>query len=262
MIGDTMVLSDKAANQWYVGKGPLSLLDLTAGTIRWTIPCDQTGYLMMDRARLLSGDRLLIAGAKNCDLKSDRDATKEPQYSMINTATGGFMWHYETKSLEYDNALGYWARAAQFPGAQVQKDKRQQLITMLVTPKGEFDETGIYEPDRLAVVGEQWECVRLSDGVPPSRRRTNSGSSAARTTGRRSSATRTRSTRTRSHGAAPIWTFDLKGKGVTVYTADDLIDQGDGVPDGMSDILVSEPDIVSRVDIETGRAAWTVSAAG
>ena len=133
---------------------------------------------------------------------------------------------------------------------------------MLVTPRGGFDETGVYQPDRLAVAGEQWESVRLSDGVPLFKTTDKPGILRGAYDGTAFFRDGDKFNAYTVAGASPIWTFDLKGKGVTVYTADDLIDQGHGAPDGMGDLLVAESDIVSRVSAETGRAAWTLKRGG
>lgn len=258
MIGDTMVLPDKASDQWYVGKGPLSLLDLSTGTIRWTIPCDQSGFLMMDRARLLSGDRLLVPGAKDCDLKSDIDAMKRPQVTMINRATGQVQWRHETKSLAYDGNLGSWARLPENRGGK-KKGKRQQLATMLVTEKGEFDEAGIYEPDRLGIVGEGWECVNLADGASSFKTEEKLGIFRGAYDGRVFFQNEEKVSAYTTEGATPVWTSTLKEKSDQIYTVDDLVARGDGVPDGMSDLFVSQSEGVSRVDMGTGRVSWTVA---
>ena len=278
MIGDTMVLPDKAANQWYVGKGPLSLLDLTTGTIRWTIPCDQTGFLMMDRARLLSGDRLLIAGPRvrqaptGRHLKSrhrcDEEATARLSAirSKQGTTAARVQWRgprstkpRRSRNGSYDGNLGSWARLPENRGGK-KKGKRQQLATMLVTQKGEFDEAGIYEPDRLGIVGEGWECVNLADGASTFKTEEKLGILRGAYDGRVFfRRTRRRSARTPLRARRPCGPQRSRSKSDQIYTVDDLVTRGDGVPDGVSDLLVADMDRVSRVSSETGRAAWTIA---
>lgn len=257
MMGGTLILPDKGADRWYIGKGPLSLLDLGTGTIQWTIPCEQSGFLMMDRARLLSSDRLLVPGAKDCDLKSDVDAMKRPQVSMINRATGQVQWRYETKSFEYNGDLGSWARLPENRKGKG-KGKRVQLATMLVTAKGDFDEVGIYEPDRIGVAGERWGCVNLADGAPLFQTEEKLGILRGAYDGHVFFQEGDKVSAYGTESATPVWTATLGDKNAQIYSVDDLLARGDGVPDGVSDLFVSGPQGVSRIDMGTGRVSWTV----
>jgi outer membrane protein assembly factor BamB len=259
---DTRILPDSKHDQWYVGTGPFSLLDIGTGTIRWTIPCDKIGFVDPSHVRVLSGDRMLTVGTKKCDPGSAFDALKEPVFSMVDTKTGSVLWSYATKSYEYELGLGFWAKVAQYQGRRVQKEKRIQIEYMLASPSGgDFDYSGP-EADRLVVVGERFEGIRLSDGSPLYKTKDKVGVLRGAFDGKVFCRDGDKVTAYDVVTGGETWTFDLKKKNTSIYTIDDMRDLGYGVPDEMRDIMISEVDIVSRVSVATGKAVWTVKRGG
>jgi len=113
------VRPDPEHNAWYIGSGPFSHLDLTTGKVDWSAPCEQTGAVQGDQMRFLPGGRLLVMGSEKCKVKSQYDALKEPVFTMLDANTGKVLWRYATKGYEYEMALGYWARVAQYQGKYV-----------------------------------------------------------------------------------------------------------------------------------------------
>ena len=68
---------------------------MNTGAIQWTIPCDQIGFVQPSSSRLLSGDKLLLVGSKNCNPGSAYDALKEPCLTMVDGKTGKILWRRE-----------------------------------------------------------------------------------------------------------------------------------------------------------------------
>lgn len=260
--GEGRLMSDPATGDWFIGTGPLSRLDIATGAVKWSAPCDQLGYVRTTSSRMLSGDRLLLAGSRKCKPGSDYDALKEPMFSLMDAQTGRILWTHETKAYEYELAQGYWARVAKLQGKRVAKDKRVQIEVLLSTPTaGEFD-GALPEADRVIIVGERLEGVKLADGSSIHRTKDKVGVMRGFLDGKVFFREGGDINAYIAATGAEAWTFDLKGKAATVYTRDDLQDQGHGMPDDMNDIMISEPDIVSRVDVASGKTLYTVKRDG
>lgn len=256
------VFQDPIKNQWYLGTGPLSRLDPETGKVAWSIPCDQIGFVNPSYTRLLSGDRMLVMGTKKCDEKSEYDALKEPVFSMVDTNTGKVLWRYGTKSYEYELGLGFWARVAKYSGKRYSKEKRIQIESMLTSPKPAGDELDAPDPDRMALAGERFEGVNLSDGTPVFKTKDKVGILRGAFGGRIFFREGDEVTAYDMYTGAEAWKFDLKKKNTTIYTVDDLIAEGHSVPEGIRDIFISEAEVVSRVSTETGKALWTIKREG
>lgn len=256
------LIPDPNSDQCYIGTGPLSRMDPSTGAIKWTIPCEQIGFVQPSSSRFLSGDRLLVMGSKKCKQGTAYDALKEPCFTMIDTNTGKILWQYETKSLEYEMALGYWARVAKLQGRSVTKDKRLQIESMLASPKGNDFDFDVPGADRLVIAGERFEGISLADGSSLYRTKDKPGILRGAYDGRAFFRDGDKVTAFNASNGAEAWTFDAKSKGAYVYTLDDLVDMGQGAPDGMHDVLISGTDDVARVATATGRATWTVKRGG
>lgn len=259
---ESRLFPDPVKNQWYIGTGPLSRLDLETGKLLWTVPCDEIGFVNPAHARFLSGDRILVMGSKKCKQSSDYDAMKEPSFAMLDANTGKILWRYETKSYEYELALGYWARVAKFQGRRVAKDKRIQLESMLASTKAATYDLDAPEPEILVIAGERFEGVNLADGSPRFKTKDKVGILRGAFGGRVFFREGDDVTAFDAPSGAVAWTYDLKKKGATIYTVDDLVEMDHGVPAGLRDIMISESEIVSRVSVDTGKALWTVKRGG
>lgn len=256
------IFPDKEHDQWYFGSGPLSRLDVNTGTIKWTVSCDQIGFVQPASSRLLSGDRLLLMGSTKCKQSSAYDALKEPCLTMVDTNTGKILWRYETKSLEYKLALGYWARVAKLQGRHVSADKRIQLESMLASPKGSGFDFDAPDPDRVVIAGERFEGVKLSDGTPLYKTKDKPGILRGAYDGRAFFRDGDKVTAFNGGDGAETWTFDADSKGAYVYTLDDLEDMDQGAPEDMHDIIISSADKAFRVSTATGKATWTIKRGG
>lgn len=247
---------------WYVGSGPFSRLDLVTGKVDWSVPCDQTGAVQGGLMRFLPGGRLLVMGTEKCKVKSSYDALKEPVFTMLDANTGKVLWRHQTKGFEYELALGYWARVARYQGKYVPKDKRIQLETMLGTSTAGTFGKDASEADRLLIAGERFEAVKLSDGSPIYKTRDEVGILRGAYGGRLFFRKGDDVTAFDASTGAVAWKYDLKAKDATIYTVDDLRQEGHGLPDDLRDIFISEASVVSRVSVETGKALWTVKRSG
>lgn len=245
---------------WYIGSGPFSRLDLATGKVDWSVPCDQTGAVQSGQMRFLSGDRLLVIGTEKCKVKSAYDALTRPVFTMLDAGTGRVLWRHATRGYEYEMSLGYWARVAQYQGRHVPKDKRVQLVSMLGWPAAGSADTS--QADRLVIAGEKFEAVKLSDGAPLYQTRGEVGILRGADQGKVFFRKGDDITAYDAVTGAAAWTFDLKGKSATVYTPDDLRAEEHGVPEDMTDIMISEVSVVSRVSTGSGQALWTVKRSG
>jgi outer membrane protein assembly factor BamB len=253
---------DPERNAWYIGSGPFSHLDLATGKIDWSVPCEQTGAVQGDQMRFLPGGRLLVMGSEKCKVKSQYDALKDPVFTMLDTNTGKVLWRYATHGYEYEMALGYWARVAQYQGKYVPKDKRIQLMSLLGSsvPGGFGADSAA--ADRLLIAGERLEGVKLSDGTPVFKTKDEVGILRGAYNGKMFFRKGDDVTAFDAATGAVAWKYDLKAKNVSIYTIDDLRDMKHGVPDDMHDIFISEASIVSLVSVESGKALWTLKRSG
>ncbi|HET9950763.1 MAG TPA: PQQ-binding-like beta-propeller repeat protein [Candidatus Eisenbacteria bacterium] len=260
--GGAMLVNDPGHDRWYLGTGPLSRLDLATGAIRWSLPCDQLGYVEPTTARFLSGDRLLLMGTKGCSPGSAYDALKEPRLTMVDANTGKILWQYEPKSLEYDASLGYWAKVKQYKGQRAIVRKRIQLDAMLASPKAGGFEFDAPDPDRIVIMGERYEGVKLADGASLFKSTDKPGILRGAYDGRVFFQDFEKVTAFDAGSGAAIWTFDSGDRGSRVYTVDDFDAMGASVPEDMHDIFVSTGDRAVRVSAATGKETWAVKRGG
>ena len=258
----TRGIPDFENNRLYIGTGQLSLLDVSTGTFKWIIPCETLGFIQPGATVLLPGDRLLTLGAKECKQKSAWDSMDKPCYSLVNAVNGQLIWQYETKGLIYDGKQRHWARAAKYQGLEGGKKKRRQLEAYPVSPKESGWEFGGAAPERTALVGERLELINLADGEPlwktkdkPGILRGAYGELAFFQKGDDLTAidivTGTQQLK-----------YDLKANGSAVYTIDDILALDHGVPEGMTDIMISDKNVVTRVSTGTGKAVWKAKKGG
>ena len=259
----TRGIADFENNRLYIGTGQLSLLDVSTGTFKWIIPCETLGFVQPGATVLLPGDRLLTLGAKECEQKSAWDAMDDkPCFSLVDATNGQVIWQHETKGLTYDGKQRHWARAAKYQGLEGGKKKRKQLEAYPISPLGSGYTFGGTAPDRAAIVGERLEVINLADGEPivktkdkPGILRGAYGELAFFQKGDDLTAidivTGTRQLK-----------FDLKASHSAVYTVDDILALGHGVPEGMTDIMISDKNVVTRVSTETGKAVWKAKRGG
>jgi outer membrane protein assembly factor BamB len=256
-------IPDFENNRLYIGTGQLSLLDVSTGTFKWIIPCETLGFIQPGATVLLPGDRLLTLGAKECKQKSAWDAMGKPCYSLVNAANGQVLWQYETQDLTYDAKEGHWARAGKYQGLEGGKKKRKQLEAYPISPAGrDVYQVGGAAPDRVAIAGERFESVSLADGKPlwktkdkPGILRGAYGDVAFFQDGNELTAFNIAT-------GAKAWKYDLKGGSNNIYTVDDIKALGHGVPEGMSDIMVSDRNVVTRISAMTGQALWSAKRGG
>ena len=260
--GGPMLFADADHDQWYLGTGPLSRLDLATGRIQWTTPCDQLGYAQPAFSRILSGDRLLLMGTENCDPGTAYDALKEPRLTMVDANTGKILWQYETRSLEYKLSLGFWAKVAQYQGQNVSGEKRIQLDAMLASPVGSGYEFDAPDPDRVLIAGERFEGVNLADGASLFKSKDKPGILRGAYDGRVFFRDGDKVTGFDAGSGAELWTFDADSKGAYVYTVDDFESLDEGVPEEMHDIIISTGDKAFRVSTATGTEIWAVKRGG
>lgn len=249
-------------NRLYIGTGPLSMLDVTAGTFKWFIPCETIGFIQPGATVFLSGDRLLTLGAKECRQKSAWDAMDEPCFTMVNAANGQVIWQYETKGLTYNPKLGHWARAATYQGLGGGKKKRRQLEAYPVSPKGNYYAFGGTAPEHVIIAGERFEGLHLGNGESlwkskdkPGIFRGAYGELAYFQKGDELWAFNVAT-------GAPAWKYELKGSGSRVFTVDDLMALNHSVPEGMTDVMISDVNVVTRVSAISGQALWKVKRGG
>ena len=247
---------------WYIGSGPFSRLDLEAGKVEWSVPCEQTGAVQGAQMRMLPGGRLLVMGTEKCKVKSAYDALTKPVFTMLDTNTGKVLWRHATRGYEYEMALGYWARVAKYQGKYVPKDKRIQLESMLGTPATGSLSGDSSQADRLVIAGERFEAVKLADGTPIFKTKDEVGILRGAYNDKVFFRKGDDVTAFDGITGAVAWQYDLKGKGGTIYTVDDLRDEGHGVPSDIRDIFISEASVVSRVSTESGKALWTLKRSG
>jgi PQQ-like domain len=255
-------IPDFENNRLYIGTGQLSLLDVSTGTFKWIIPCETLGFIQPGATALLPGDRLLTLGAKECKQKSAWDAMDKPCYSLVNAANGQVIWQYETKGLTYDGKQRHWARAAKYQGLEGGKKKRRQLEAYPVSPSGPGYEFGGTAPERAAIVGERLEVINLADGEAlwrtkdkPGILRGAYGELAFFQKGDDLTAIDV------ATGAQAL-KYDLKANSSAIYTVDDIIALKHGVPEGMTDIMISDKNVVTRVSTTTGKAVWKAKRGG
>lgn len=255
-------IPDFENNRLYIGTGPLSMLDVSTGTFKWIIPCETLGFIQPGATIFLPGDRLLTLGAKECRQKSAWDSMDEPCFTMVNAANGQVIWQHETKGLTYDARQGYWARAATYQGLGGGEEKRRQLEAYPVSPEGTGYAFSGTAPERVAIAGERFEFVNLADGEPlwkmkdkPGIFRGASGELAFFQKGDELWAFSVAT-------GAPAWKYELKGNSSAIYTVDDIIALGHKVPEGMIDIMISDGNVVTRVDATTGKKLWSVKRGG
>ncbi len=255
-------IPDFGNDRLYIGTGQLSLLDVSTGTFKWIIPCETLGFIQPGATILLPGDRLLTLGAKECDQKSAWDAMDKPSFSLVNAANGQVIWQYETKSLTYDAGKGHWTRAAKYQGLEGPKKKRRQLEAFPLSPtEGGYEVRGT-APDRVAIAGERLEGVNLEDGQPlwktkdkPGILRGAYGDLAIFQDG-------DELTGFNIATGSKAWKYELKANSSAIYTVDDLIALNHGIPDGMTDLMISDQNVVTRLDTMTGRELWKVKRGG
>lgn len=262
VASQSSVVSSRDGSDWYVGTGPFSCVDATTGATKWTANCQQLGYVNPNQVRAITEDRLLLVGTKKCDPADSWEALKEPRISVVDSKTGRIVWSHDTKSLEYETKLGYWARVAKWQGRGGSGDKHRQFMTFLVTPANLFLEEVTQAPTKVVLAGERLEILNVADGSIVHQSKDKPGILRGAADGLLFFRKGDDMTAYRASTGEVAWTFDLKKKGGRVYTLDDLEDMGHGVPKGMNDILVSEVDVVSRVATQTGKALFTVNRGG
>jgi outer membrane protein assembly factor BamB len=258
----TRGIPDFENNRLYIGTGQLSLLDVSTGTFKWIIPCETLGFIQPGATVLLPGDLLLTLGAKECKQKSAWDAMDDPCYSLVNAANGQVIWQHETKSLTFGAKQGHWVRAAKYQGLEGGKKERRQLEAFPVSPVGAAFEVGGTAPDRVAIVGERMEGVSLADGKPLWKTKDKPGILRGVYGGYAYFEDGDKLTSFNIATGAQAWRFELKGNSSTIYTIDDLKELNHGVPEGMTDIMVSDQNVVTRLAAATGQAVWKVKRGG
>jgi outer membrane protein assembly factor BamB len=260
--GAAMLVDDPGHDRWYVGKGPLSGLDLATGAIRWSLPCDQLGYVEPTAARFLSGDRLLLMGAKSCNPYNAYDAMKAPRLTMVDANNGKILWKYEPTSLEYNPLLGYWPKVRQYQGQRAYPGKRIQLDVLLASPKAGGFEFDAPDPDRILIVGDRFEAVKLADGTSLFKTAEKPGILRGAFDGRVFFRDNEYVSAYDAGSGAKIWTFDTGSRGAGVYTVDDFEAKGMSVPEGMHDLIVSTGDKAIRLSAATGKETWSIQRNG
>jgi outer membrane protein assembly factor BamB len=133
-------MADHDRNLLYLGNGPLNVLDVTTGQVRWSLPCDQIGTVDLDGALIVGDGNLLIAGTKSCGDDDDR------QVLLIDDRTGAIRWRAVAKALEYKTGGG--------PSAVKHKEFRW------------FPQMDNGQVHRVVLVGDKMGAVNYADGAP------------------------------------------------------------------------------------------------
>lgn len=137
----------------YVGNGPLSLLDVSAGRVRWTLECERVGFVNLNRMTPLAGDRLLLVGTKECNhsLGASYDETR---IILLNNATGEALWEHAAKTQGFDYEVE--TRKDMGYGATVNNEKEYQIYAIPLAPgDGTYHYSAGPDADRVLVIGER-----------------------------------------------------------------------------------------------------------
>lgn len=241
-----------------LGNGPLHAIDVQAQRSRWALMCDsRTGFVALSRATSIGDDRVLLVGARKCHGKDIGKVMEEPWIHLVNIGSGQLLWSHETKALEVEVQGGYWARVARFQGAG-----KTTVSQILALPYGKvggaYRQTSSAEADRVIVIGQRLEALNIATGAVLWRTREKVGEFEAAF----GNLVFTRDgDELSAHDVgtgALAWTMDLNSKGARLYSADDLVEEGDLAPFGPEAFMVSEGKVVSLVEAATGRKKWTV----
>ncbi|HXG49234.1 MAG TPA: PQQ-binding-like beta-propeller repeat protein [Methylomirabilota bacterium] len=251
-----VVLVDANDSRLLLGTGPISSVGLDGP--KWTLTCDQAGPINLDGLVQLPPDRLLMFGNDNCG-----DGFKDdPQVLLVDGATGRIVWSHKSKGQWFDEPGGYWARVASYQGkGGGRKTLQFRVFTLAPDPRGHVYSLRA-DADRVVIVGERLEVLNLADGAllwksPQKIDRFEGlyGPFVFLRDGDKLSAVK-------AGTGDPGWSMDLDRAGTTLYSARDLEAQGDSSPLGDNDLLVSENQFVSRVNLLTGEKKWTVRRGG
>ena len=251
-----VVLWDVEGSRLLLGTGPISSVGLDGP--KWTVSCDQAGPINLDGVMQLPPDRLLMFGNDSC-----KDGFKDDlQLMLVEGATGRIVWSYKSKGQWFDEPGGFWARVASYQGKGGERKTLQfRAFALAPGPQGHVVSLGA-DADRVVIVGERLEVLNLADGTPLWRSPKKIdrfeglyGPFVFLRDGDKLSAVK-------AGTGEPGWTMDLDRAGTTLYSAADLLAQGDHSPLGPDDLLVSENQFVSRVNLLTGEKKWTVRRGG
>ena len=250
-----VVLSDGESHRLIVGTGPISAVG-TDG-VQWTLSCDQAGPINLDGMVELPGNRLLVFGNDNC-----KDGFKDdPQVLLIDGKSGAVRWSYKSKGQWFDEPGGYWARVASYQSGEKTKSLQFRVFPIARGPQGYAPSLGA-DADRVLIVGERLEALNLADGALLWR----SPKKIDRLEGMYGPHVFLRDgdklTAFKAETGEPAWSMDLDRSGTTLYDARDLRAQSDSSPLGPDDLMVSESQLVTRLNLLTGEKKWTVRRGG
>lgn len=251
-----VVLWDATDSRLLLGTGPISSVGLDGP--KWTLTCDQAGPINLDGLVQLPPDRLLMFGNDNCG-----DGFKDdPQVLLVDGATGRIVWSHKSKGQWLDEPGGFWDRVASYQGKGGKRQTLQfRVFTLAPGSQGHTYSLGA-GADRVVIVGERLEILNLADGAllwksPQKIDRFEGlyGPFVFLRDGDKLSAVK-------AGTGEPGWSMDLDRAGTALYSAADLRAQGDSSPLGPDDLLVSENQLVNRVNLLTGDKRWTIRRGG
>lgn len=167
--------------------------------------------------------------------------------SLVDVNTGTILWTVPCK-------------AAKVPKKSGEKILRR-LSVLYILPAGAERDSGDVIPDHLAIAGERFQGVSLADGKTLWETKDKPGLLCGAYGRLALFGKGSKLTAYSSENGAKEWEYDYKGN-EAVYTVGDLLDRQQGVPEGMTDILVVGPGAVSRLDTATGKVVWKVKRGG
>jgi len=174
-------------DRWAIGTGPLSLIDLNAGTVQWAIP----------------------------------------------------------------------GKAVEFQGLE-DKKKVRRLKTGFVFPAGADKDSSDVSPILLAIAGERFQGVSVADGKTLWQTKDKPGILCG-VTGRLALFGKGKKlTAFNAETGAQAWQYDFKKGNTRIFTAADLRERKQTVPDGMDDIMIVGKKFLARVAWETGKEVWKI----
>lgn len=132
-----LALPDYKRNLLYLGNGPLSVLDVTTGQVRWTHPCNEVGSPDLGTAQLMPDGGLLIGSTKDCGEDQDK------RVLLLDDATGAIRWSVTARAHEYKTG-----------------DVKHQDFQWLVMNGDDG------APSLVVIAGERLQAVRYADGTP------------------------------------------------------------------------------------------------
>jgi len=164
---------DDDGSTLYIGRGPFSSLDLTTGTIHWTMPYDSVGYvhrvefgterLLVLGSRTKSGFRILwspspeAAESKAKSAGSAWEHLEDPILFSIDRPSGAIIWKYpfEPGKEHKKKSGGFWSGG----NKTVTKVREQTRLFLVHNPL-----EGSLASGEVLIQAKGISCLNLADG--------------------------------------------------------------------------------------------------